>query len=140
SLVYLQTRTVAEAVREVLGQALFGQVVAGDGVYLAARRAGRHGCDAALLGTQHGVVQPLLLVTHRPDRDRACHVGVVAAVAGAEVHRDQLTGRELLLRGRAVRHGAADARGDDDVEGGPVGAGEDHRALQLESYLRLGYT
>src|SRR5690606_24982947 len=59
SLVYLQTRTVAEAVREVLGQALFGQVVAGDGVYLAARLAGRHGCDAALLGTQHGVVQPL---------------------------------------------------------------------------------
>ena len=62
------------------------------------------------------------LLGHKAERNGTGHVGAVALVEAAEVHRDEIAVLEHTLTGNAVRHAGVRAGNDDRLEGQALAA------------------
>jgi hypothetical protein len=104
--------------------------VPGRGIDVAHVGAGPGGVDPGPLGDRDQVIDLPLPPGGLAERHRPGHVGVIASVHRAEVHRDQVTATQRPVGGRMVRDGAVRAAGDDGVEGRTGRAERDHPPVQ----------
>ncbi len=98
-----------------------------------------HGVDRRLLCLAHHVVDLPQLGRRRAERDRAGHVGVIAAVEAREVHLDHVALFQHPVRGMVMRLGGLLAERHDRLERQPVRAGATQCVLQLQGDLSLGH-
>ena len=127
-----------EPVTEVLPVAGCFDHRAGRAVHVGQVGARGQGVPAGSLGVPDQLVQVPLPACGCTDRDGAGHVGVVAAVARAEVEGEQVAGDQRALARAVVRQGAVGAGGGDGVERRRLRAEVAHPVLQQAGHLPLG--
>src|SRR5512134_1252601 len=138
-LVDVEPDPVAEAVRE--GVTVPGTLddLSGGGVDLGPTHPLAHGVDAGLLGLADHIVDLLELRGRLTERDRACHVGVVAAGEGAEVHLDHVTFLQGSVTGVVVRLRGVLPEGHDRIERQAVAPVAAQQRLQPHRHLTLAH-
>jgi hypothetical protein len=129
---------VPQAVPEVLRVPGVADEVPRRGVHVDHVRARPRGFDPGPLRRRDELVDLPLPARGLAERHRAGHVGVVAAVQRAEVHRDQVTAAHRPVGRRVVRDGAVRPAGHDGVEGRVLGTQVDHPPVQRRGQLTFG--
>ena len=137
---YLETHAVAQAVLEMLAVPGVADHVARRGVHVPDVGARPRGLDPGPLRGRDQLVDLPLPAGGLAQRDGAGHVGVVAAVAGAEVHRDQVTAAQRPVGRRVVRDRAVRPAGHDRVEGRAFRAEVGHPRFQRRRQPAFGQT
>lgn len=112
--------------------------VPGGGVDGLGLGAGDCGVERGPLRPVHEVVEVALPVRRLADRHGAGHVGVVAAVQGAEVQGDEVAALQLAPARVVVRDGAVRPGSDDRLECGALGAEVDHGPFERDRDGPLG--
>src|SRR5579875_2474884 len=138
-LVHLEADAVAEAVLEMLAVPGVTDHVPGGGVHVRDVGTRPGGLDAGPLRGRDKLVDLALPACGLAERDGAGHVRVVAAVGGAEVHRDQVAAAQRPVGRGVMRDGAVGPAGHDRVERGPVRAERGHPRIQRRVQRALGH-
>ena len=131
---------VAQAVAEAPLIAVAVDVVAGDGVDLAAGPAGGHRVLRHLLGVQHDPVDLLHFSRGLAKGDGAGHVGAVIAVARAKVHGNHVPAAQAVFAGHRVRQRAVGPGGHDRGKRRLAGPVAHHVKIEPEGELLFGHT
>ena len=135
----VKAEAVAEAVAEIFPVARVRNYLTRRGVYLPAGHSRSRRRDARELRAQDSVIDIAHLLARAPDGDSARHVGAVAVLYAAEVHRDKVPGLYHLVPRYAVRQARLAAGDDDGVEGIALGAVFEHVIDKLRGDLPFGH-
>src|SRR6476646_5943322 len=139
-LVHLEPDAVPQSVLEVVAVPGVPDQVAGGRVHVPDVGARPGGVQTGSLRGRDQLVDLPLPAGRLAQCDGTGHVGVVAAVQRAEVHRDQVAAAQWPVGRRVVRDRAVRAAGHDGVEGGPLGAQRDHPGVQRRRQPAFGHT
>ena len=138
-LVDVQAEAVAEAVTEVFAVAAGRDQIARRAVDFGAGDARLRDGDAGELRLEHDVINLAHLVRDAAQGDGARHVGAVAALETAEVHRDEVAHLDLPVARHAVGHAGVGAGDDDGVEAVAFRAEPQLAVGELGRDLALGH-
>src|SRR3954463_427403 len=136
-LVHLEPDAVAEPMAELVAEAGGFDLVAGGSVGVHAGDAGPRSFEARQLAFERRGVSGLELVRQRAGGEGARAVGVVAVDHRARVDHDRLAGLDRALGRARVRLRRVRARGDDRLEGRPLGTELAEEVIEPPSKLAL---